>query len=450
MPGDEFDVIVIGAGPAGEVVASRLAGRGYAPALIERELVGGECAYWACMPSKTLLRAPEVASEARRTAGTSGPEQRFDEIAAYRDFMVRNLDDSEEIETYEKSGTRVFKGTGTITGPGEVEVGGRTVRSGRIVIATGSAPVIPPIEGLAQAGHWTSREVTSLKRVPASALVLGGGPVGIELSQLLHGFGTQVTLVEAADRLLEREDPRVGELILEALREEGIEVVLGAELRSVSKADGLKHASLADGRELAVEEIVIASGRAPRTEGLGLANVGIEVDERGAIGIDERCRAADGVWAIGDVTGTMPFSHVAMYQGRIVVADISGQDVRADYSAVPRVVFSDPEIAAVGLTPEQARTASIDAVSQTIALKDSIARPWTYETEPRGELSILVDRDRRVLAGAWAVGPLASEWIHYAALAIKTQIPLSVLSDTVAQFPTYTEAYLKAIEKLEL
>jgi dihydrolipoamide dehydrogenase len=449
MPAEQFDVIVIGAGPAGEVVASRLASRGMAPALIEQELVGGECAYWACMPSKTLLRAPEVVGEALRTAGTSAPEQRLEEVLAYRDFMVRNLDDTDEIETYEKNGTRVFKGHGQLTGPGEVNVGGRVLRSERIVVATGSMPVIPPVDGLEDAGYWTNRETTSLKRVPESALVLGGGPVGVELAQLLNGFGAQVILLEGADRLLDREDPRIGELIAAALSERGIEVITGVQLHAVATADGRKRAALSDGRELSVAEIVVATGRRPRVDDLGLEKVGVRVTERG-IEVDERCRAGDGIWAIGDVTGTMPFSHVAMYQGRIVVADISGEHVRADYSAVPRVVFSDPEIAAVGMSSEQAQEAGIDAVSQTVALKEVAARPWTYETDPRGELSIVVDRDRRQLIGAWCVAPLASEWIHYAALAIKAEIPLSTLSDTVAQFPTFTETYLKAIEKLEL
>ncbi len=446
---NRFELIVLGAGPAGEVVASRLADRGMRVALIEQELVGGECAYWACIPSKTLLRPPEVVLEARRAPGTTEPGQRFEEIVEYRDFMVRNLDDGEEIKTYEDGGTRVVKGRGALRAPGEVEVGNEVLRGERIVIATGSAPRIPDIDGLRETGYWTNREATTLTEVPDSVIVLGGGPVGVELAQLLRGFGAEVTLAEASSRLLEREDPRVSELIRTALEADGIEVHLSAAVESVSRTDGHKVARLTGGRELHGSELIVAIGRHPRVSDLGLEHAGVAFDDRG-IQVDERCRAGEGIWAVGDVTGTLPFTHVAMYQGRIVVADISGEDASADYSAVPRVVFCDPEVAAVGMTLEQARSAGIDTAVQTIQLQNSITRPWTYETDPRGELSVIVDRDRALLVGAWAVAPLASEWIHYAALAIKTQVPVAVLRDTVAQFPTYTEAYLKALEKLEL
>ncbi len=448
MASEQFDVIVLGAGPAGEVVASRLAARGLSPALVEAELVGGECAYWACIPSKTLLRAPEVAGEGRRAAGVSEPETRFSDIAEYRDYMVRNLDDRDEVRQYEEGGTRVFKDRGTIRGPGEVEVSGNVLHSGRIVVATGSRPLIPSIPGLEETGYWTNREATTLTEVPESAIVLGGGPVGIELAQLLHGFGSRVTLVETADRLLVREEPRVSELLVAALREDGIEVHVGAEVESVGRRGGAR-AIRTNSEQIEAQQLIVAGGRRPNVDGIGLEHVGIEPSDRG-IEVDERCRAAEGVSAVGDVTGAMPFTHAAMYQGRIVFTDICGESARADLTAVPRVVFSDPEVAAVGMTEEQARNAAIDVATQRITLKDSVSRPWTYEREPRGELSRLVDRARRVLVGAWAVAPLTSEWIHYAALAIKAQIPLAVLKDTVAQFPTYTEAYLKALEKLEL
>jgi dihydrolipoamide dehydrogenase len=459
---ERFDVVVIGAGPAGETVASRAAAGGLSTALVERELVGGECAYWACMPSKTLLRAAEIRPEAARVAGTSRPDQAWADVAAYRDYMVRNLDDSGEVETYEKDGVRVFRGTGSIAGPGCVRVVGSEhsedsqhsndsdaeFEAERIVIATGSAPVIPPIDGLEQADYWTNRDVTGMKEVPKSACVLGGGPVGIELAQLLRRFGAEVHVVEVAERLLSREDERVSELLLEALREDGIEVHLGAEATAVTGAGAVQ---LEDREEIASERIVVATSRRPRVEGLGLDAIGVRAGEHG-IDIDERCRVdgAEGVYAIGDVTGVMPFSHVAMYQGRVVVADLLGQDASASYRAVPRTVFCDPEVAAVGLTEAEAREQDLDLAVTTLELADSIARPWTYECDPRGELSVIADRRRRVLVGAWAVGPLAGEWIHYAALAIKAAIPLEILSDTVAQFPTYTEIYEKAIAKLEL
>ena len=444
---DRFDAIVLGAGPAGEVVVARLNAHGLRTALVERELIGGECGYWACIPSKTLLRPGEVRSEARLAFGTSTPELTWREVADYRDYMIRNLDDSSEIESYEQSGVTVVKGAGALRGPGEVQVGERTLRSERIVIATGSDPVIPPIEGLEQAGYWTNREATTFEQPPDSALILGGGPVGIELAQLLRRFGAEVHLVEAAERLLSREDPRVGALVLEALRADGIDVHLGVEASAVTRSHGLRAVSIGDA-QVRARELIVAVGRTPRTRGLGLEAVGIEAGGHG-IEIDERCRAAEGVWAVGDVTGVMPFTHVAKYQGRIACRDIAGESsVRADYRGVPRVVFSDPEVAAVGLTEEQAQGTDVAGVH--VALGETIARPHTYEKDPRGELQLLADKQRGVLIGAWGVGPLASEWIHFAALAIKAEVPLAVLKDAVPQFPTYVEAYQYALEQLQI
>jgi dihydrolipoamide dehydrogenase len=445
---ERFDSIVIGAGPAGEVAASRLSGQGLRTALVERELVGGECAYWACIPSKTLLRPPEVRFEAQRTAGTSAPEQRWAEVSAYRDFMIRHLDDSEQIDGYERGGVRVYKSAARLAGPGHVQVGDEALEAERIVIATGSDPKIPPIPGLAEAGYWTNRDATTLKEIPDSVVILGGGPVGIELGQFLRRFGAEVSIVEMADRLLPREDARVGELIADGLRDDGITLHVGTSATAVSVSDRGRTVKLEGGTEVSGQELLVAIGRAPRVGDIGLESVGIEPHPRG-IGIDARCRAAEGVWAIGDVTGVMPFTHVGMYQGRVACADIAGQQVRAGYTAIPRVVFSDPEIAAVGLTEEQAEERGVETASARVQLADAIARPWTYEQDPRGEIGIIADRNGGTLIGAWAVSPLAGEWIHYAALAIKTQTPLDVLRDTVAQFPTYTEAYLKAIEQLD-
>ena len=444
---ERFDAIVVGAGPAGEVAAARLPKLGMRTALIERELVGGECAYWACIPSKTLLRPPEVRAEARRTAGTAEPEQRWADVAAYRDFMIRHLDDARQVDGYEQSGVRVYKSEARITGRRRVEVDGETLESERIIVATGSDAKVPPIPGLDEAGYWTNRDATTVTQIPESVVVLGGGPVGIELGQFLRRFGAEVTIVEMADRLLPREDPAVGALIADVLREDGIDIRVGAGAAHVAADDGRRIVRLDDGSEASGRELLVAIGRAPRVDGLGLEELGIEPRPHG-IAIDERCRAGEGIWAIGDVTGVMPFTHVGMYQARIVVDDIARRTRRADYRAIPRVVFSDPEIAAVGLTEEQARERGIDVATARVRLPDAIARPWTYEQDPRGELGLIADRDRDVLVGAWAVAPLAGEWIHQAVLAIKAEIPLAVLRDTVAQFPTFSEAYLKAIESL--
>lgn len=442
-----YDVIVIGAGPAGEVAASRLPKLGLRTALVERELVGGECAYWACIPSKTLLRPPEVRYDARRTAGVEEPAQRWREVAEYRDYMIRNLDDSGQIEGYRSDGIDVYKSVGAVVAPGRVEVDGETLETERIVVATGSDARIPPIPGLQEAGYWTNREATTLQEIPASIVILGGGPVGVELGQFLRRFGTEVTIVEKHDRLLAREDPAVSELIGQALTEEGIALRLGTEVEHVAADEGGRVVHLKEGGELRTEQLLVAIGREPRIPP-GLDQLGVAIGEKG-IAVDERCRASEAVWAIGDVTGVMPFTHVGMYQARIACADIAGESASADYGSIPRVVFSDPEVAAVGMTEAQARERGLALATARIGLADAIARPWTYEKDPRGELGLLADRERDVLVGAWAVAPLAGEWIHYAALAIKTQTPLAVLRDTVAQFPTFSEAYLKALDKLE-
>jgi len=449
---DRYDAVIIGAGPAGRGAAGDLAEAGLRVAACERELVGGECPYWACIPSKALLRPPEARADARRAAGLGEPDQRFAEVAAYRDELTRHLDDSVPAEALEKKGVDLYRGVARIVGPGRVEVGGQTLETERIVVSCGTVSNIPPIDGLEQAGYWTNREATTLSEIPESVVVLGGGPVGIELSQMLRRFGAEVTLLQASEQLLPREDPRVGELIAEALREEGVDVRTGGRATSVVREEnGGRKVTLEDGGEVTGTQLLVAIGRRPRTDELGLESAGIELGEHGEIPIDERCRAGAGVWALGDVTGTLPFTHVASYQARVACADILGRDARTDYAAIPRVVFSDPEIAAVGLSAGDARERGIDVVTSRLDLVDSIARPITYEQEPRGqELEVVADRERGVLIGAWAVAPLAGEWIHQAAMAIKLRAPLDVLRDTVSQFPTYCEGFTNAVRALEV
>src|SRR6266498_1917009 len=445
---DRFDVIVIGMGPGGEAAAGRLLEAGRRVAVVERELIGGECAYWACIPSKTLLRGPEARTEASRAAGVATPALEWAGLRDYRDYMVRHLDDTAQVSGYQQAGATVIKGAARIAGPGQVEVGGQLLEADHVVIATGSQPLRPAIDGLDQVTVWTNREATTVRDIPGRVLLIGGSAVGVELGQFYAGMGVPVTIVQRAGRLIDREDPRVGELAAQALAADGVTVRTGRTATRARRADSGTVVTLDDDSQVDTDVVILGAGRRPATAGLGLDATGVRLTGRGGIAVDDRCQAGPGLWALGDVTGVALFTHVAMYQGRIAAANILGRDHAAAYEGIPRVVFADPEIAAAGLTAAQAAARGISTASAEISLADATARPWTYERDPRGTLGLLADRDRRVLAGAWAVAPLASEWIHQAALAIRAQIPISVLLDQVAQFPTYTEAYLAALEQL--
>lgn len=442
-----YDAVVIGAGPGGEVAVSRLAERGMHTALVERELIGGECGYWACIPSKTMISPLQARAHAARSAGLAEPDLSWSGLAEWRDVMIRHLDDAKQVQGYRDQGVDVYKATGRIIGPGQVDADGQTLSTERIIIATGSRPTIPPIPGLAEAGYWTNRQATTLTEIPQDVVILGGGPVGIELAQMLRRLGCGVTIVEAAERLLAREDPAVSELLTGVLDEDGVQVRTGVRATGVAVQDGRRVVRLEDGETVTGQELIVAVGRTPNLVDVGLDEVGIDVS-KDSVSVDMRCRAAERVWVIGDATGIMPFTHVAKYQARVVCDDIAGAPVRADYRAVPRVVFADAEIAAVGLTEAQAREQGVDTVSARVRLPEVLARPWTYEPEPGGEIGLIADRNRQILIGAWAVAPLASEWIHQAALAIKAEVPLRILRDLPAQFPTYSEGYLNAVEQL--
>jgi dihydrolipoamide dehydrogenase len=441
-----YDAVILGSGPAGHGCATRLNDAGLRVAMLESELVGGECPFWACIPSKTLLRPAEVVSEADHAAGLSRPPSNWSEIIEYRDYMNSGLDDRAKFTKYSKQGIDVVRGRGCIAGSGTVEVDGRRLTTERIVIATGSSAAVPDIPGLDEVEFWTNREGTTFREVPASTIVLGGGPVGLELGQMLSRYGSQVTIVEAADRLLAREDPRVGELLDKLLPGEGIDVRVGAGVQRVEPQPGGVRVHIEGGGTVDAERLLVATGRRPRVEDIGLETAGVEYGDHG-IKVDPRCRAAAGVWAIGDVTGVAPFTHVAAYQARVAVADIRGRDVRADYRSVPRVVFTDPEIAAVGQTAEQAREDGIETREAVVDLSE-VDRTMTYGRDLEGALGLLADARREVLVGAWAVGPLASEWIHSAVLAIKADIPLGVIQDTIMQFPTFSEAFQMAAARL--
>jgi len=445
---ESFEAIVIGTGPAGETAAGRLHSAGQRVAVVEAELIGGECAYWACIPSKTLLRAPEARTEAERAQGVTTPDLDWADLRDYRDYMVRQLDDTAQVQGYTDQGVTVIKGHAAFTGPRAITVDGRQLSADNIVIATGSQPIIPPIDGLDDVPVWTNREATTLADIPARALIIGGSAVGVELATFLARFGTQVSIVQSADRLLDREDPRVGELVAAQLSEAGVTIHTSRTSRRARREGGDTVVTLDDGNQLRVDVIIIGAGRRPRTADLHLQATGITADERGAIPIDGSCRAGEGLWAVGDVTAVMPFTHVGMYQARVAVDTILGHARTARYDGIPRVVFGDPEIAAVGITAAAARATGQNILTAELDLADSIARPWTFEKQPRGTLGLVADATEQRLLGAYAVAPLASEWIHQAALAIRVGIPLDLLRDQVAQFPTYSEAYLAALENL--
>ncbi|WP_100448609.1 dihydrolipoyl dehydrogenase family protein [Glycomyces xiaoerkulensis] len=446
---EHFDAVVIGMGPGGEVVTGRLREAGKRVAAVERELIGGECAYWACIPSKTLLRSGEVLDQARRTPGVRSGGAAWYEAADWRDAMTRGLDDHRQREAYEDQGVTVVRGEARVTGPGEVTVGDRVLHCDHIVVATGSEPVIPPIRGLEDTEVWTNRRATGTSQMPDRVAILGGGPVGCEIAQFMRRFGSEVTIIELAEGLIVREEPRVSELVEEHFAAEGIQAHTKTQVKCVENGGAERVVSLDDGITVTCDAIVAATGRRPRTTGLGLESVGLDLSEGHRIEVDGFCRAAEGVWAVGDVTGVMPFTHVAKYQGRVVADAILGHPHPARYDGVPRVVFTDPEVAAVGLTGHQARERGIRTAATELDLTAALARPWTLEKEPSGTLGLLADADRKVLVGAWAVAPMASEWMHLAAQAVRAGIHLDVLRDQVAQFPTFAEGFHLAVSALD-
>lgn len=446
---EHFDVAVLGMGPGGEVAASRLLKARKKVAVIERELIGGSCAYWACVPSKTLLRPPEARTAAGRAAGVSGGELDWAAASDYRDYMIRHLDDKEQVDGYTGQGATVIKAEAIITGPGTLQAGDRTITADDIIIATGSEAVVPILEGSEHVTTWTNRETFTARELPERAVIIGGSAVGTETATFLARFGVEVTLVHRGKSLMEREEPRVGELARLHLEEAGVKVKLGSRAVRGKREGDTSILDLDDGTSVRTDVVIFATGRRPRSKNLGFETAGVNLDARGAVHIDDHCRAGDNVWAIGDVTGVMPFTHVAKYQGRIVADAILGRPRPATYEGIPRVVFGDPEIAAAGLTQAQADEQGRSTAFAELDLAKSLARPWTYEQEPRGSLGLLTDTDTGTLIGAWAVSPLAGEWIHQASLAIRAKIPIAVLHDQAAQFPSYSEAFQMALDNLK-
>ncbi|NYI47582.1 pyruvate/2-oxoglutarate dehydrogenase complex dihydrolipoamide dehydrogenase (E3) component [Nocardioides aromaticivorans] len=451
---DEVDVVVIGLGPGGEHVAASLARAGLSVVGVDRRLVGGECPYFGCVPSKMMIRAADALAEARRVPALGGST----EVTAdwtpvadrIRDEATDDWDDTVAVKRLEDAGARFLRGTGRLAGPGRVVVTTDdgdvelTVRRG-VVLNTGTEPAVPPIDGLADTPYWTNRDAVRLRELPTSLVVLGGGAIGCELAQAFSRFGVEVTVVEAFERILGPEEPEASAVVASALEAEGISVRAGVGVSSV-RHDGAFAIGLADGTTLAAQALLVAAGRRTNLGDVGLDTVGGDPSAR-AIDVDERMRVAgvDGLWAIGDITGKGAFTHMSMYQANVAIRDLTGEDGPwADYRAVSRATFTDPEVGSVGMTEKQARDAGLNVGVGISKLQES-SRGWLHKVGNEGVIKVVADLDRDVLVGATAVGPSGGEIIGMLVTAIHAEVPLATLRGMHFAYPTFHRAIETAL-----
>jgi pyruvate/2-oxoglutarate dehydrogenase complex dihydrolipoamide dehydrogenase (E3) component len=457
MTNKAYDAIVLGAGPTGEVAAGRLAEAAWKVAIVERDLVGGECSYYSCMPSKALLRPADVLAEAKRVPGVPlGDDAELEPAAilARRDEVIHNQDDSGQLPWLEEREIDLYRGAGRIAGEGRIALGDDTLVASRaVIVATGSGAAMPPIDGLDSVRAWNNRDATTAERVPASMVVLGGGPVGSELSQAWASLGTKVTLVDAADHLLGRDEPFAGEEVAAALRGRfGVDVRLGAEVESVRSGGAGVIVRLKDGGTVEGEEILVAVGRKPHTDEIGLESIGVETDEGGFLEVDDRMRVGgrDDLFAIGDVNGRALFTHVGKYQAWIVAENLLGREVAAIAEAAgsPRVTFTDPQVAAVGKTLAEAEKAGIEARAVEVPTDGSAGASFQGKGTG-GHSRLVVDRDKDTIVGATFTGFETADFLQAATVAIVAEVPLARLRHAIAPYPTRSEVWLKLLEKWE-